>query len=74
MLCTVCMHVCMYVCIGKYYAIKIVDKAFITKHNKVKYVLQEKKLLTLIKHPNIVKLHYSFQDRLSLCMYVCMYV
>lgn len=52
------------------YAVKIMDKAFIKKEKKVKYVLMEKNILTKISHPFIVKLFYSFQD--AGYIYMCM--
>ena len=49
--------------IGDTFAIKIMDKAHITKHGKVKYVMMEKTLLSRLSHPHIVKLWFSFQAR-----------
>lgn len=52
------------------YAIKIVDKHFITKHNKVDAVMNEKKVLTICnQHPNLIKLYYTYQDTHSLCKF-----
>lgn len=50
------------------YAVKVVDKAFIVKHHKESFVMKEKECMTLLRHPNIVRLHYTFQDKHSLCM------
>jgi 3-phosphoinositide dependent protein kinase-1 len=56
--------------LGRDYAVKIMDKAFIKKEKKVKYVLMEKNILTKVSHPFIVKLYYSFQD--AGYIYMCM--
>ena len=56
--------------IQKEYAVKIMDKNFIKKEKKVKYVLKEKNILTKVSHPFIVKLFYSFQD--AGYIYMCM--
>ena len=50
------------------YAVKIMEKAFITKEDKVQFVLMEKNILSRISHPNIVKLYYTFQDKTHLYM------
>ena len=44
-------------------AVKVMEKRFIKKEDKVKYVMQERDLLTKLSHPSIVKLMYTFQDR-----------
>eukprot|EP00954_Amorphochlora_amoebiformis_P026507 1379687-Amorphochlora_amoeboformis.AAC.1 len=49
----------------KKYAAKIVDKAHVIKHKKVEAVMQEKKTLSICKHPSIVHLHCAFQDEHS---------
>jgi Protein kinase domain len=49
---------------GTEYAAKILEKKFIIKENKVRYVNSEKDILNLIKpHPNVVELFWTFQDR-----------
>ena len=56
--------------VARDYAVKIMDKSFIKKEKKVKYVLKEKNILTKVSHPFIVKLFYSFQD--TGYIYMCM--
>jgi 3-phosphoinositide dependent protein kinase-1 len=52
------------------FAIKIMHKIHIKKENKVKYVMMERQILSIVNHPFIVKFHFSFQDRDHL--YMCM--
>jgi 3-phosphoinositide dependent protein kinase-1 len=51
----------------KEYALKIVEKRFVTQRRKVQEVLRERSLLTELVHPNIVVLHSAFQD--DRCLY-----
>ncbi|KAD2804757.1 hypothetical protein R6Q59_029826 [Mikania micrantha] len=53
---------------GKVYALKIMDKKFITKENKTAYVKLERIVLDQLTHPGIVQLHFTFQDTYSLYM------
>jgi len=46
----------------KQYAAKVVDKKHVIKHKKIDAVMQEKKILSVVKHPNIVALKCAFQD------------
>lgn len=48
------------------FAIKIMEKAHMKKENKVKFVMIEKKILSMLNHPFVVKLYYTFQDVESL--------
>ena len=48
------------------YAIKILNKKHIIKHNKIKYVTIEKDILLKMNHQNIVKLFGTFQDSSNL--------
>lgn len=51
----------------KQYAVKVLDKVHILKERKQKYVAVEKEALTLLlKHPGIINLYWTFQDRESL--------
>ena len=47
---------------GDEYAVKIMEKGFIRKHKKVKFVMMEKNVLSQLSHPHIVKLYFTFQD------------
>lgn len=51
------------------YALKIMDKKFITKENKTAYVKLERIVLDQLDHPGIVRLFFTFQDTFSLCRY-----
>jgi len=51
---------------GKSYAVKVIDKKFIEKYEKIHEVHTEKQILSSINHPNIIKLHFTFQDSKNL--------
>jgi tRNA A-37 threonylcarbamoyl transferase component Bud32 len=51
---------------GKSYAIKVIDKKFIEKYEKIHEVHTEKQILSSISHPNIIKMHFTFQDSKNL--------
>jgi len=54
---------------GTKYAIKVMDKRHIMKHEKIKYVNIEKRVfLATAEHPFICSLHFTFQDSYSLFM------
>ncbi|VFQ74553.1 unnamed protein product [Cuscuta campestris] len=53
---------------GNVYAMKIMDKNFITKENKTAYVKLERVVLDQLDHPGIVRLCFTFQDTFSLYM------
>ncbi|GAB4842209.1 hypothetical protein Ancab_012167 [Ancistrocladus abbreviatus] len=53
---------------GVIYALKIMDKEFITKENKTSYVKLERIVLDQLDHPGIVRLYFTFQDSFSLYM------
>ncbi|XP_052199316.1 3-phosphoinositide-dependent protein kinase 2-like isoform X2 [Diospyros lotus] len=53
---------------GVVYALKIMDKKFITKENKTSYVKLERIVLDQLDHPGIVRLFFTFQDTFSLYM------
>ncbi|KAM0946305.1 putative protein kinase AGC-PDK1 family [Dioscorea sansibarensis] len=53
---------------GNVYALKIMDKKFITKENKISYVKLERIVLDQLDHPGIIRLHFTFQDTYSLYM------
>lgn len=54
---------------GREVAIKVLDKKHIIKEKKVEWVEREKCILDKLRHPSIVTLFYTFQDRDSLCTY-----
>ncbi|KAL6573449.1 3-phosphoinositide-dependent protein kinase 2 [Orobanche hederae] len=53
---------------GIVYAMKIMDKDFITKENKTAYVKLERIVLDQLDHPGVVRLFFTFQDTFSLYM------
>ncbi|KAK1383604.1 hypothetical protein POM88_021339 [Heracleum sosnowskyi] len=53
---------------GIVYALKIMDKKFITKENKTAYVKLERIVLDQLDHPGIIRLYFTFQDTFSLYM------
>ena len=44
------------------YAMKVINKEKIISQNLVRYILTERRILSSINHPFIVRLHYSFQS------------
>ncbi|XP_059307624.1 3-phosphoinositide-dependent protein kinase 2-like [Lycium ferocissimum] len=50
------------------YALKIMDKKFITKENKTSYVKLERIVLDQLDHPGVIRLFFTFQDTFSLYM------
>lgn len=46
----------------KQYALKVLDKGHIIKHDKVHSVHRERDILMVAKHPNIVQLECTFSD------------
>ncbi|KAI5003534.1 hypothetical protein ZWY2020_030694 [Hordeum vulgare] len=53
---------------GNVYALKIMDKKFITKENKISYVKMERIVLDQLDHPGVIRLFFTFQDSYSLYM------
>uniref|UniRef100_A0A7N0UXP0 non-specific serine/threonine protein kinase n=1 Tax=Kalanchoe fedtschenkoi TaxID=63787 RepID=A0A7N0UXP0_KALFE len=53
---------------GGIYALKIMDKKFIMKENKIAYVKMERIVLDQLNHPGIVQLFFTFQDTFSIYM------
>ncbi|KAL5227729.1 hypothetical protein ABZP36_015994 [Zizania latifolia] len=53
---------------GNVYAMKIMDKKFITKENKISYVKMERIVLDQLDHPGVIRLFFTFQDTYSLYM------
>ena len=47
----------------KLYAVKQIEKKKLEKERKEYQALVEKELLTMFKHPGIIKLRYAFQDK-----------
>lgn len=58
---------------GKRYAMKVLDKAAIMKQNIMRYAMTERKILSTINHPFVVRLHYALQssEKLYLVMQYC---
>ncbi|KAJ6229296.1 3-phosphoinositide-dependent protein kinase 1-related [Anaeramoeba flamelloides] len=48
------------------FAVKILNKQFIEKMKKQRYVQTEKEVLKLLDHPNIIKIIYEFEDEENL--------
>jgi serine/threonine protein kinase len=55
------------------YAVKVLDKGSIMRQNILRYAMTERKILSTINHPFIVKLRYAFQthEKLYLVMDYC---
>lgn len=52
---------------------KLLSKAQVRQNKLLPYVMMEKKILSMVKHPFIVGLHYAFQtaDKLILVITYC---
>jgi serine/threonine protein kinase len=52
---------------------KVLDKAMIMRQNILRYAMTERKILSTINHPFVVRLHYALQssDKLYLVMQYC---
>jgi len=48
------------------YAMKVVDKSFLARHQKQHIVLNEKRALLACQHPSIIRLYHTFRDEESL--------
>ena len=44
------------------YAMKVLDKGMIMRQNILRYCMTERKILSTINHPFVVRLHYAFQS------------
>jgi len=53
---------------GRLYAMKVISKDEVMKHNAVKHTMAERNILRKIDHPFIVTLNYSFQTEDKLYM------
>jgi len=53
---------------GEHFALKVMDKQFIQKENKVHLVKHERSVMDKLHHPSIVRLCFTFQDHRSLFM------
>jgi serine/threonine protein kinase len=58
---------------SKYYAMKVLKKSFVKKHNQVTNTKVERKILEVVCHPFIVRLFYAFQTSQKL-YFVCEYI
>ncbi|CAD8095467.1 unnamed protein product [Paramecium sonneborni] len=59
--------------LNQFYAMKVLDKTMILKHNLFRYAQTERNVLSVTSHPFIVKLRYAFQtsDKLIMILDFC---
>ena len=50
------------------FALKVLDKSHMRKFGQVENTKQERRVLEIVNHPFIVKLHYAFQTGPALCL------
>jgi len=50
------------------FALKVLDKSHLSKIDQVQNTKQERRVLEIVNHPFIVKLHYAFQTGPALCL------
>lgn len=53
---------------GSIYALKILEKSHVKKKDQVENTKSERRVLEIVNHPFIVKLHYAFQTGSALCL------
>ncbi|CAG9331419.1 unnamed protein product [Blepharisma stoltei] len=53
---------------GEIYALKVLNKSSLKRHNQLKYAIAECKILKSSKNPFIIKLHWAFQTPKNLYM------
>ena len=46
----------------KIYAMKVISKSYLFRTKQLKYALSESKLLKIVNHPFVIKMHFAFQD------------
>ena len=51
---------------GQQYAMKVLNKAHLQRHDRATVAYAEKAALTQCSHPNIIRLYHTFQDHTSL--------
>ena len=58
---------------GKKFAMKILPKNKVIKQNLIRYAMTEKRVMSMINHPFIIKLNYAFQtpDKLYMVLDYC---
>eukprot|EP00347_Sterkiella_histriomuscorum_P013818 403363248 len=44
------------------YAIKAIKKDYLIQHDSLQYAILERKIMTRLRHPNIISLQYAFQN------------
>ena len=47
---------------GQYYAMKVIDKALMVEREKLDLIINERNILTQMRHKRVVRLHYAFQS------------
>jgi len=61
-------HVCKLKETDELYAVKVMEKRFIVKEAKINFVNMEKKVLSMVNHPLVNRLYFSFHDKRYLYM------
>jgi serine/threonine protein kinase len=49
------------------FAVKMMDKKHILRYKKEQSVMNEKTVLSMLNHPNLMKMHAAYQDSIALC-------
>ncbi len=53
----------------KNYAVKVINKASAQRKNVIKYVINERRVLVALNHPNIIRLHWTSRDEMNVYMF-----
>lgn len=60
--------ICVFIIVISINTVKVCNKQHLIRERKSEYAMREKAVLTMVNHPFIIKLFYTFQDVERLCI------